>query len=87
MKEHHPYGIYERFFKRALDVICALPALIVFCWLYALTALPVRLRLGSPVLFSQERPGKNEKIKNISTDNKAAAFPAITPKALLTLII
>lgn len=59
---HKPYGPYERFVKRPLDVVCALLALIVFCWLYALVALLVRIKLGSPVLFKQERPGKGEKI-------------------------
>lgn len=59
---HKPYGPYERFVKRPLDIVCALLALIVFCWLYALVALLVRIKLGSPVLFKQERPGKGEKI-------------------------
>lgn len=62
MKKHQPYGIYERFFKRPIDILCALAAMIVFCWLYALVAVLVRIKLGSPVLFSQERPGKGEKI-------------------------
>lgn len=59
---HKPNGVYERFFKRPLDIMCALLALVVFCWLYALVAILVRIKLGSPVLFKQERPGKNEKI-------------------------
>lgn len=62
MERHKPYGIYERFFKRPLDAVCALLALILFCWLFALIALLVRTKLGSPVLFRQDRPGKNEKI-------------------------
>lgn len=62
MGEHVPYGIYEKCIKRLLDIICALAALIVFCWLYAIVAVLVRIKLGSPVLFKQERPGKNEKI-------------------------
>lgn len=62
MEWHKPYGIYERFFKRPLDAVCALLALILFCWLFALIALLVRTKLGSPVLFRQDRPGKNEKI-------------------------
>lgn len=62
MNKHQPYGIYERVFKRVLDVVCALLALTVFCWLYALVALLVRIKLGSPVLFRQERPGKDEKV-------------------------
>ena len=62
MGPHKPYGVYERFIKRPLDVICALLALILFCWLFALIALLVRTKLGSPVLFRQDRPGKDEKI-------------------------
>ncbi len=55
-------GIYERYVKRILDIVCALAALIVFCWLYAILAILVRIKLGSPVLFTQPRPGKDEKI-------------------------
>ena len=55
-------GIYERCVKRILDIVCALAALIVFCWLYAILAILVRIKLGSPVLFTQPRPGKDEKI-------------------------
>lgn len=60
--KHKPYGIYERFFKRALDVFCSLLAIVVFWWLFAIVAILVRVKLGSPVLFTQERPGKDEKI-------------------------
>ena len=62
MEKHKPYGVYERFFKRPLDILCALLALTVFCWLYAIVAILVRIRLGSPIIFKQNRPGKNEKI-------------------------
>ena len=62
MQPHRPYGPYERFFKRPVDIFCALAAIVVFCWLYALVAILVRVKLGSPVLFTQERPGRNEKI-------------------------
>ena len=62
MEKHKPYGVYERFFKRPLDILCALLALTVFCWLYAIVAILVRVKLGSPVIFKQNRPGKNEKI-------------------------
>ena len=55
-------GIYERYIKRILDIICALAALIVFGWLYIIVAVLVRVKLGSPVLFTQPRPGKDEKI-------------------------
>lgn len=62
MTKHKAYGPYEKFIKRPLDVLCSLLALIVFCWLYAIVAVLVRVKLGSPVFFKQDRPGKNEKI-------------------------
>lgn len=60
--EHKPYGPYETYFKRPLDILYALAALIVFGWLYILVAVLVRIKLGSPVIFKQPRPGKDEKI-------------------------
>ncbi len=51
-------GIYEKLFKRPIDIICALLALTVFGWLYILVAILVRIKLGSPVLFKQPRPGR-----------------------------
>lgn len=60
--EHKACGPYERLFKRPFDICCALAAIIVFWWLYVIVALLVRIKLGSPVLFRQERPGKDEKI-------------------------
>lgn len=65
MEKHKPYGVYERFFKRPLDIICALLALTVFWWLYVIVAVLVKIKLGSPVIFKQARPGKNEKIFNL----------------------
>lgn len=59
---HKPYGPYEKYFKRLLDLVCGLAAVIVFCWLYAIVAILVRVKLGSPVLFTQDRPGRDEKI-------------------------
>lgn len=55
-------GIYCRYIKRELDILCALAAMIVFCWLYGIIAILVRVKLGSPVIFKQLRPGKDEKI-------------------------
>ena len=48
--------------KRLVDISCALAAIIVFSWLYIIIALLVRVKLGSPIIFKQERPGKDEKI-------------------------
>ena len=45
-------GIYQRYIKRLLDIVCALAALIVFGWLYIILAVLVRVKLGSPVLFT-----------------------------------
>ena len=59
---HKPYGPYEKYFKYPLDLFCGLLAVIVFCWLYVIVAILVRVKLGSPVLFTQDRPGKDEKI-------------------------
>ena len=59
---HKPHGPYEKFIKRPQDFLCALAAIIVLSPLMAVTALCVRIKLGSPVLFTQERPGRNGKI-------------------------
>ena len=56
--------MYRNFFKRVIDIICALLAIIVFCWLYIIVALLVKIKLGSPVLFKQVRPGKKDKNGN-----------------------
>lgn len=55
-------GIYAKYIKRILDIICALLAIVLFCWLYAIVAIMVKVKLGSPVIFTQPRPGKDEKI-------------------------
>ena len=58
-------GIYEKYVKRIFDILCALAALIVFSWLYIIVAVLVRVKLGSPVIFKQPRPGKDERIFNL----------------------
>lgn len=55
-------GFYEKFIKRPIDIICSAAFLILFCWLYAIIAILVKYKLGSPVIFKQKRPGKNEEI-------------------------
>lgn len=50
-------GIYEKYIKRLIDIVCSLVALLVFWWLYLIVALLVKVKLGSPVLFTQPRPG------------------------------
>lgn len=51
-------GFYELYIKRLLDIACSLAAIVVFGWLYIILAILVRVRLGSPVLFKQPRPGR-----------------------------
>lgn len=55
-------GIYSRFIKRPLDFLLALVALIVLSPILLIIIILIRIKLGSPVLFIQERPGKDEKI-------------------------
>lgn len=55
-------GVYERFIKRPMDFLCAVLGLIVFSPIMVIIALLIRVKLGSPVIFKQERPGLNEKI-------------------------
>ena len=59
---HKPYGPYERFIKRPLDAFLATGAIIVLSPVLLVTAALVKVKLGSPVLFTQDRPGKDEKI-------------------------
>lgn len=54
--------MYRKFFKRFLDIIISLLFILCFWWLYIVIAILVRVKLGSPVLFKQDRPGLNEKI-------------------------
>lgn len=53
---------YQRFGKRAIDLVLSLLLLVLFWWVLAIVAIFVRVKLGSPVLFRQPRPGKDEKI-------------------------
>ena len=53
---------YEKYIKRPLDFFCALLAIVVLSPIMLVIALLVRIKLGSPVIFKQKRPGLNEKI-------------------------
>ena len=55
-------NLYKHYIKRLLDIILSLIALVVLSPVLLVTALLIRTNLGSPVIFSQDRPGKNEKI-------------------------
>ena len=54
--------MYRHFFKRFFDFILSLIAIIILSPVYIIVAILVRVKLGSPVIFTQERPGKDEKI-------------------------
>lgn len=51
-------GLYALFIKRAIDIVGSLFVIVFFWWLYVIVAVLVKIKLGSPVLFRQERPGK-----------------------------
>ena len=53
----HKKGFYERYVKRPQDFLCALLACIVLSPVMLITAILVKIKIGSPVLFAQERPG------------------------------
>lgn len=61
-KKAQKRGIYEKYIKRPQDFFCALLALVLLSPLIGILALLVRIKLGSPVIFKQERPGLHEKI-------------------------
>ena len=61
MKQGKP-GVYARYIKRILDVLLSGCALVVLTPVLLIVAVLVRTKLGSPVIFCQERPGKDEKI-------------------------
>ena len=58
----HKKGFYEKFIKRPQDFLCALAGIIVLSPIMLVTAILVRTKLGSPVVFRQERPGLNGKV-------------------------
>ncbi|WP_022752697.1 sugar transferase [Butyrivibrio fibrisolvens] len=57
--------MYRKYIKRVLDIILSLFVIVVFIWLYAILAILVRCKLGSPIIFKQARPGKDEKVFNM----------------------
>lgn len=54
--------MYRKYFKRLFDIVFSLIFILCFWWLYLIIALLVRIKLGSPIIFKQDRPGLNEKI-------------------------
>lgn len=80
---------YRQFFKRFYDIVLSGIAIIVFSPMLLITAILVRIKLGSPVLFKQERPGKNEKIFKLykfrtMTDEKDANGEPLPDEVRLT---
>ena len=65
MNNHKSKGPYELFFKRIFDFIFSLLMLIILSPVILILAVLVRINLGSPIIFVQERPGLNEKIFNL----------------------
>ena len=57
MRLERKQGFYEKHIKRALDIICSLLFIIGFAWLYLILAILVKVKMGSPVIFRQPRPG------------------------------
>lgn len=57
--------MYKNHIKRLLDIVISFLVIVLFFWLYLILAILVRVKLGSPVLFKQQRPGKDEKIFNL----------------------
>lgn len=57
-----PKGVYARFAKRLIDILVSALILILLSWLFLIIAVIVRIKLGSPVLFCQERPGMGGKV-------------------------
>ena len=60
--QHKPFGPYEKYAKRPLDFLCALAAVTVFSWLYIILMILGTIFMGGNPFFTQERPGRNEKI-------------------------
>lgn len=58
----HKAGFYEKYIKRLLDIVLSGTALVILSPALLITAVLVRIKLGSPVIFTQERPGKDEKV-------------------------
>lgn len=62
LEEYRPKGLYEKYVKRLLDVLLSAMALIILSPVMLIVAFLVRVKLGSPIIFKQQRPGKEEKI-------------------------
>lgn len=83
MEKHTPYGPYEKYFKRPLDLLCGLAAVIVFSWLYCVLAVLGAIFMRGNPFFTQARPGKDEKIFKLikfrTMDNRRDAQGNLLP--------
>ena len=61
----HKKGIYEKYIKRPQDFLCSLLAIIILSPVMLIVAILVRTKLGSPIIFKQQRPGKDAQIFNL----------------------
>lgn len=82
-KKHIPHGPYEKYFKRPLDFCCGLAAVLVFWWLYLVLIVLGAIFMGGNPFFTQERPGKDEKIFKLikfrTMDNRRDADGNLLP--------
>ena len=62
VQKHKANGPYEAFFKRLIDIVASALFMLLFCWVYLILAVLVRIKLGAPVIFTQDRPGRNGKV-------------------------
>lgn len=86
MEKHTPFGPYEKYFKRPLDIVCGLAAVLVFSWLYLLLAILGAIFMRGNPFFTQERPGKDEKIFKLikfrTMDNRRDQEGRLLPDAV-----
>ena len=80
MEKHKIKGPYELFVKRLLDITISLLVMIVFCWLYAIITILVKIKLGSPVIFTQDRPGRIDPKTGREAIFKLYKFRSMTDK-------
>lgn len=57
MQLERKQGFYEKYVKRILDIVCSFTAILLLSWLFLIIAAAVKIKMGSPVLFRQPRPG------------------------------
>ena len=73
-------SFYTVYIKRLIDILGSLAVIVLFWWLYIILAILVRINLGSPVIFSQERPGKIDEKTGEEKIFKLYKFRSMTNK-------